>query len=370
MDDKLKILHVANRLGNGGSESGTVHLACAQSIHHTVQLVGIKPPLAIYDDVAQELLTQLKQHSIQYHQLHFSNLPLGLLRSAHGLLAVIKRFKPDVVHLHTDHPEYLFAIIKPWVKALVVRTIRNTVFWPTSKYRGRFTERSLSQSITAHFTPDSIQALNHRRAQFGLPPPINTTIVPNAINRHCEAKEHQSVIDYQPGYINLGYIGRLTYQKALDILLEALKALPSNSVALHIIGDGEDKQALEKMAKSIPQTINFYGAVPYARQYIKEFDYLVVPSRYEGFGLISLEGQIEKTPVIAARSPGLIPSLPNEWPLMFDNESSEQLAELLQRLITQQEDMSQTIEIGFENALSYTMEAQVDRYTKLYHQHL
>ncbi|ORT49393.1 hypothetical protein ST37_13365 [Vibrio sp. qd031] len=370
MEENLKILHVVNRIGNGGSESGTIHLSCAQAKYHSILLVGIKPPLDIYAGIADELLARLKQSGVEYEQLNFSNLPPGLLVSAYQLLSIIRRFKPDVVHLHTDHPEYLYALIKPWVDALVVRTIRNTVFWPTSKVRGKFAERSLTKAITAHFTPDSITALNARRAEFGLPPPQTNKIVPNAINRHCEVNQEQSVVRYQEGKLNLGFIGRLTYQKGPDVLLEAIKQLPEQSIALHFIGDGEEKQTLEAMSESIPQLIFFYGAVPYARQNIKDFDYLVVPSRYEGFGLISLEGQIEKTPVIAARAPGLTPSLPEKWPLLFDNESSEQLAQLLQRLIEHKDDQSDIIKLGFENALNYTMEAQVERYTKLYQQHL
>jgi hypothetical protein len=45
MDRQLKILHVINRVGNGGSESGTINLARGQARFHHVRVVGIKPPL-------------------------------------------------------------------------------------------------------------------------------------------------------------------------------------------------------------------------------------------------------------------------------------------------------------------------------------
>ncbi len=370
MDRQLKILHVINRVGNGGSESGTINLARGQARFHHVCVVGIKPPFETNQDIAAALIQLLEQDGVDYHELNFSNLPPRLFVAAFRLKSIIQSFEADIVHLHTDHPEYLFAIIKPWVKCLVVRTIRNTVFWPTSTYRGRFTERRITDAVTVHFDHDNIASLNRRRAEFGLKPPTTIEVIPNAINRHCENKGAEASVQYRKGVTNLGYIGRLSYQKGPDILFQALEKMPPNTVVLHVIGDGEDKEKLMKMAESIQQEIIFYGAIPFARQYIKVFDYLVVPSRYEGFGLVSLEAQLEKTPVIAARAPGLLNSLPNTWPLLFDNESSDQLAQLLTRLIDGQDDYNETVKIGYDNALNYTMEAQVQRYTDLYLRYL
>jgi glycosyltransferase involved in cell wall biosynthesis len=367
---RLKILHIVNCVGSGGSESGCIHLACFQADQHSVKVIGIKPPASKNGLVANELLLRLEQHGVSYEQLNFSNFPPRLFISAYCLWEIVTRYDPDVVHLHTDHPEYLFALIMPRTKALVVRTIRNTVIWPTSYFRGRFTENRLSHAVTAHFSEDSVKALNQRRSEYGLAPPEHNVVIPNAINRHCEYTSNEPVIYYCEGMLNLGYIGRLAHQKGLDVLLNALKYIPDNSIVLHVVGDGELDQKFRTIAKNINQTVNFYGAVPYARRVIKEFDCLVIPSRYEGFALISLEGQIERTPVIAAKAPGLTPTLPKDWPLSFDNENSLQLAKLISVLLESPQDMSILVELGFQNALKYTMAAQAERYNRLYLSHL
>jgi glycosyltransferase involved in cell wall biosynthesis len=333
-------------------------------------VVAIKPPQAQFQDIAASLNAQLVAHGVAYHQLNFSNAPHYLFISAYQLLLAIKRFQPDVIHLHTDHPEYLFSLIKPFVKGLVVRTIRNTVIWPTSRIRGRFTEWSISDAVTVHFSEASEVALNQRRSDYRLSPPSTMERIPNGINITANGIVASDLIQYHQGRINLGFVGRLTYQKGLDILLASMKRLPEHSVRLHVIGDGEDREQLETEAQSISQEVIFYGGVPHARQCIRQFDYLVIPSRYEGFAIISLEGQIEKVPVIAARAPGLVQTLDKEWPLSFESENSEELAAMLLKAINQEIDGESAIDMGYSNALQYTMDKQVDRYTALYKQYL
>ena len=56
---------------------------------------------------------------------------------------------------------------------------------------------------------------------------------------------------------------------------------------------------------------------------MSSFDYLFMPSEFEGLSMLSMEASMNRLPVIANRAPGLSDTLPPDWPLMVDGNSVE-----------------------------------------------
>lgn len=94
----------------------------------------------------------------------------------------------------------------------------------------------------------------------------------------------------------IGNVGRLCYQKNQKILLYVLKELNKmeNKYALILLGDGEDKNKLEVLAKKleIENDIIFMGNVTDTSSYYNIMDIFAFPSRYEGLGIACVEAQI------------------------------------------------------------------------------
>jgi glycosyltransferase involved in cell wall biosynthesis len=90
-------------------------------------------------------------------------------------------------------------------------------------------------------------------------------------------------------------LGRLTYKKGFDLLLEAFRqASLAHSTDLILAGDGEERQALEAQARrlGVAERIHFHGRASPCEvvRLLNGCLFLVVPSRVEPFGIVALEG--------------------------------------------------------------------------------
>lgn len=100
-------------------------------------------------------------------------------------------------------------------------------------------------------------------------------------------------------------VGRHTEEKGFDLLLRAFAGVAGAGRRLVLVGDGPERQSLEALARElgIRDRVVFAGARANALPYIRRADCLVLPSRYEGFGLVIVEALALGTRVIAADCP-------------------------------------------------------------------
>ncbi len=104
---------------------------------------------------------------------------------------------------------------------------------------------------------------------------------------------------------------RLTDQKGVDVLLEALKALRAESARWHlrIVGDGPRRVELMQQAAAagLAERVEFTGAASEAevRRHLSQSHVFVLPSRFEGFSNAALEAMESGMPVLVTRCGGL-----------------------------------------------------------------
>jgi len=102
----------------------------------------------------------------------------------------------------------------------------------------------------------------------------------------------------------LGAYGRLHRQKGFDFLLQAMRLLPPGNFRLLVGGTGPEEAALEKLAENLPH-VEFVGNVGNVPAFLEYCDVIVVPSRYEPYGLVCLEAKAAGRPVVVADVDGL-----------------------------------------------------------------
>ncbi|MEW6399961.1 MAG: glycosyltransferase, partial [Bacillota bacterium] len=105
------------------------------------------------------------------------------------------------------------------------------------------------------------------------------------------------------GY-RVGTAARLTYQKGLDILMEAAaRVLAGEPRARFVIGgEGPERPRLEEMirAHGLEGRVTLAGFVQDVPAFLAGLDIYVLSSRYEGLPLAILEAMAAALPVVAA----------------------------------------------------------------------
>lgn len=120
----------------------------------------------------------------------------------------------------------------------------------------------------------------------------------------------------QNGPLRLLFLGNLIPRKGLHTLLEALTRLPATDLRLEIVGaptsDPVYARAMQARAAQpdLAGRVTFHGALDNEplRTQLRQAHLLVVPSSYEGFGIVYLEGMAFGLPAIGT-SAGAAPEI-------------------------------------------------------------
>lgn len=136
----------------------------------------------------------------------------------------------------------------------------------------------------------------------------------------------------------LGFIGRLSEQKGVDVLLEALPAvlrtLPRARLA--VIGMGSLEPVLRQQAErlGVGESIDWLGERP-GLESMPAFDLFVLPSRYEGLPYVLIESMLAGVPAITTRRAATSLLIePGVSGLIVPEESPHDLAVAIQRLLS------------------------------------
>lgn len=144
----------------------------------------------------------------------------------------------------------------------------------------------------------SSEDLEYLREKYGLSD-ILATVVPNYVDTELFRPMR---VKKKPN--SLCFVGRLTRQKNLMALLEALVGTP---YSLDIIGEGEEEENLKRFVKRRGLKVNFLGTIPNQRlpEVLNQYEVFVLPSLYEGMPKVLLEAMACGLPVIGTDVEGI-----------------------------------------------------------------
>ncbi len=136
----------------------------------------------------------------------------------------------------------------------------------------------------------------------------------------------------------LGLVCRIVEQKGIAYALRAFQQIRQRfpTARLIIAGDGDLRAQLEALARElgIDEYVHWLGWRSDALKLIGAFDVLLMPSLWEGFGLVLLEAMSRRVPVIASRV-SAIPEvvIHGETGLLVEARDVDALADAMTRLL-------------------------------------
>jgi len=136
----------------------------------------------------------------------------------------------------------------------------------------------------------------------------------------------------------LVFIGQLISRKGVDHLLKALYHAKQDNLKLDIIGDGPLRPDLMKYVEEnkMEEQVTFLGTLPNdeAMQYLAEkADYLILPSRFDGWGAVINEALARGIKVITNDKCGASSMIEDEsWGYVYPQKDQKKLEQILVRL--------------------------------------
>lgn len=149
--------------------------------------------------------------------------------------------------------------------------------------------------------------------------------------------EIKSQLMVKPGVLRVGSIGRLVRQKDYPTLLSAMKQVIDSGIdaELFIAGEGIEKDNLVELTLKlgINKRVHWLGRTPFIKEFLSQLDLFVLPSIYEGFGLVLLEAMQANKPIIATNNSSIPEVLGKDYEGLFETSNSKELSGLIRKVL-------------------------------------
>ena len=168
------------------------------------------------------------------------------------------------------------------------------------------------------------------------------------------------------------FVSRLIARKNVTTLIKAFSKLnPEKRGILHIVGDGVERNVLEKEALelNLENEICFHGFQAEPEKFISQADVFVLPAFDEGFGIVIIEAMLQGKACLCGKGGGIPEYLTDNWNgWFFDPYSVDDLIVTMNHILGLNKQIIN--EIG-EKAYSsvkdkFTIERYVENVEKLY----
>jgi glycosyltransferase involved in cell wall biosynthesis len=300
----MKILHIIFSFHTGGAETMLADMVNEQSKGENVYLIIIN------NSYSSELVSSINNKT----NIHYINRTPGSLNPLKiiQLNYLVFKINPDIIHFH-DHNAIKLVFYKGRSHTCLTVHDVNKPVENFLKYDQLF---SISDAVRANI-------LNRGG--------ISSIRIYNGI----DFDQVKTKVDYkEPKVFSFVQISRLCHEKkGQDILLKALHHLVYEegleNIELDLIGEGPSLNYLKEITRKLEITkfVNFFGIRDrkFIYQELKNYNLLIQPSIYEGFGLTVVEGIAAGLPVLVSNIDGpaeIIKNLPSGWTFESENEVS------------------------------------------------
>ncbi len=274
----LKVVIVTNSLTGGGAER-SMNLLSNELGNCNIDTILI-PINDGPEDAVKLTIPVLKVKKIW--RGNFANT----IKSFWKFYRILSSQRPDIVIANCDLPEFFVSITPGKFRIIVTEHVSRP--WHTRKLMG-IVIRTILRLRGAHWVAVSDYL---RIWPWGFRPEVvirNGILFPDRI----EVKQNQELK-------RLLFIGRLVEQKNPDLVIKLSRLL---NIPAEIIGDGPLMKSLKAESTAIESRVNFSGMQLEPWKSVLPGDLLIVPSNWEGDGLVVVEALSMGIPILLSTIP-------------------------------------------------------------------
>lgn len=345
----MRILYLITQSEFGGAQRYVFDLAINLKSEFNVIVAAGK------DGKNNEFENLLKENRIDFYSIpHLKRKisPLNDLLAIFEILKLIKKLKPDIVHLNSSKVSILGSIVAKICSLYAIYTVHGWVFnEPMPKCKKLF--YFLAEKLTS-FLKNKIVCISRldydiaksklriKEEKLSL---IYHGIRPlNFISREEARKKIKERCEMRNAKceIIIGTIANLYKTKGLEYLIEAVKILmnelraTSYELRAIIIGEGTERKNLENLIKkyNLEKNIFLLGNIKNAAELLPALDIYICSSVKEGFPYSILEAMSAGLPIVSTNVGG-IPEIVDDGKngLLIEPHNPEKLAEKIKILI-------------------------------------
>lgn len=231
---------------------------------------------------------------------------------------ILKQIKPDIVYLHSSKAGAIGRIALAF--NFKTKILYNAHGW---YFNAQISDKkkklfALIERILAIKTDKIINISKSEydsALKYKIAPEKKMCIIENGIdftkfqNNDKYREETRKKYDITENEIVIGVVGRLTEQKDPITMIKAFELVnkENNNTRLMYVGSGELEEDVRQYAKehNILDKVIITGWVDNVEKYIPAFDIAVLPSKWEGFGLVLIEYMACNKPIVATNVGGI-----------------------------------------------------------------
>jgi glycosyltransferase involved in cell wall biosynthesis len=311
----------------------------------------------------------------------FRNI-LYVLNSIRIGLKVIKSNHIDVIHCNHCSPVFAGWFLSKLAGVPLLVTLHDVAslygyhFWEKwMKQFGRFSRVKAFIGYIFELLTIKLSKNIHtvcetkKRDILSFKPKCYVYVIPNSLNLEHYKPISEDEIEYGDFMV---FIGRLVFHKHLEVVVEALKILRDKcNVKLVVLGDGPMRRDWEDLVErySLRDVVEFKGYVSHEEKlyYLSKCRALVLPSTFEGFGMVILEAWALRKPVIVTDVEPLNKIVEHGVDGYVVKNNPEIWAKHIHLLMADERLSKQMGDNGYKKlAMKYSIDNQVDELEKLY----
>ena len=325
MTKKIKILYILPNLSRGGAEK-VCHdlLVSLDKEKFSLSLLLFKE-----NNASENWKTEIKSSGVEIVSL--KKTCLIDLNNFWQIIKAIKKINPDILHCHLGGDIYGRLAGKILNVPIIVSTEHN-INKNESLIARYLKTMSAKYALKIFAVSNSVKVDAEKRYNIKSE---KIEIIYNGIETNkFNIRKSEINSENENSKIIIGAIGRLSEQKGFKILIEATKKTENENYLVQIAGTGNQELILKNKIKELKleNRIELIGEVDSAI-FLNKLDVFVLPSLWEGLGLVILEAGAANKPTIASKIDGVKEILNDDSSWLFEAGNSNELAKKIDYLI-------------------------------------